>query len=81
MAEVWQIPRNSHIDNTIGFKAQSCDEVDAKARRKLSLIKKISGKKWGGSTGDMRRMSLASDADSDLRVQSLGPPCISWYFS
>ena len=46
------------IDNTIGFTPH-CNEVIAKARRKLSLINKISGKRWGGSTGDMRAACLS----------------------
>ena len=46
------------IDNTIGFSPH-CNEVIAKARRKLSLINKISAKKWGGSTGDMHAACLS----------------------
>ena len=48
----------SFIDNTIGFTPH-CNEVITKARRKLFLINKISGKKWGGSTGDMRSACLS----------------------
>ena len=46
------------IDNTIGFTPH-CTEIIAKARKKLSLINKISGKKWDGSTGDTRAASLS----------------------
>ena len=46
------------IDNTIGFSPH-CNEAILKARRKLSLINKISGKKWGGSTGDTRAACLS----------------------
>ena len=45
-------------DNTIGFTTH-CNEAIAKARSKLSLINKISGKKWGGSTRDMRAACLS----------------------
>jgi len=46
------------FDNTIGFSPH-CNEAIIKARRKLSLINKISGKRWGGSTGDMRAACLS----------------------
>jgi len=46
-----------HIDNALGFN-QHCNETIAKARRKLFLINKIVGRKWGGSTGDMHSACL-----------------------
>ena len=50
MAEVWQSSRDFHRQHN---SKTHCDKVNAKARRKLSLINKISSKIWGGSTGDM----------------------------
>ena len=57
MAEDWQ-RLGIFIDKTIGFTPR-CNQVIAKARGKLSLINKISGKRWGGSTGDMRAACLS----------------------